>query len=176
MIFSCAKRRLPCHASTDFFRNEQYTSLGSFSSPGTRKRSVHELISNHSAPNPNHRITLLTRYSHRTIITVENPSTRIVWQHSRLVSEENSFHVRHHAFSRPFHAQIFVPRCQRRNFNHTFHRSYYRNGMIACGLCSFLQPSFGNYYSASCIRSSGHVFSHKFISRIENTFKPPQSD
>ena len=62
---------------------------------------------------------------------------RTVWQRSRLVSEENSFHVRHHAFSRPFHAQIFAPRCERRYFNHTFHQSYYRNGMIACGLSFF---------------------------------------
>ena len=40
IFFSCAKGRLPCHASIDFFRNEQYTSAGSFSSSRTRKRSV----------------------------------------------------------------------------------------------------------------------------------------
>ena len=39
-FFSCAKRRLPCHASIDILRNEQYTLAGSFSSSGTRKRSV----------------------------------------------------------------------------------------------------------------------------------------
>ena len=54
-----------------------------------------------------------------------------------LVSEENSFHIRHRAFSRPFHAKIFVSRCQRRYFNHTFYRSHYPNGLIACGLCLF---------------------------------------
>ena len=46
-----------------------------------------------------------------------------------------SLRFRHHAFSRPFHAQIFVPRCQRKYFNHTFDRSHYY-GMTACGLYS----------------------------------------
>ena len=39
-FFSCAKRRLPCHASVDIFRNQQYTSACSFRFSGTRKRSV----------------------------------------------------------------------------------------------------------------------------------------
>ena len=49
-----------------------------------------------------------------------------------LVSEENSLHIRHHAFLRLFHAKIFVPRCQRRYFNQTFYQSHYPNSMIAC--------------------------------------------
>ena len=49
-----------------------------------------------------------------------------------LVSEENSLHIRHHAFLRPLHAKIFVPRCQRRYFNQTFYQSHYPNSMIAC--------------------------------------------
>ena len=57
-----------------------------------------------------------------------------------LVSEENSLQIRHHAFSRLFHAKIFVPRCQRRYFNQTFYRSHYPNGMIACGLSFIWQP------------------------------------
>ena len=76
-----------------------------------------------------------------------------------LVSEENSLHIRHHAFSRPFHAKIFVPRCQRRYFNQTFYRSHYPNGMIACGLCFIWQPSFVKNYSACCSRHSVDVFS-----------------
>ena len=83
----------------------------------------------------------MTPYSHRIIITVGNPSfswnNSIIWRRSRLVNEENSLHVRHHAFSRPFHAKIFVPRRQRRYFNQTFYLSHYPNGMIACKLCFF---------------------------------------
>mgnify|MGYP002804582459 FL=1 len=49
----------------------------------------------------------------QSITTVENPSfswaIRAIWRRSGPVNEENSFHVRHHAFSRPFSAQIFVP-------------------------------------------------------------------
>ena len=76
-----------------------------------------------------------------------------------LVSEENSLHVRH-AFSRPFRAKIFVPRCQRRYFNQTFYRSHYPsgNGMIACSLCFIWQPSFVKNYSSCCSRHSVHVF------------------
>ena len=66
------------------------------------------------------------------------------------VSEENSLHIRHHAFSRPFHAKIFVPRCQRRYFKQTLDRSHYPNGMIACGLCFIWQTSFVKNYSACC--------------------------
>ena len=54
-----------------------------------------------------------------------------------LVSEENSLHIRHHAFSRPFHAKIFVPRCQRRYFTQTLYPIQYPSGLIACGLCFF---------------------------------------
>ena len=36
-----------------------------------------------------------------------------------LVSEQNSFHVSHHALFRPFHAQTFVPKCRRRYFTIT---------------------------------------------------------
>ena len=61
-----------------------------------------------------------------------------------LVSEENSLHIRHRAFSRPFHLKVFVPRCQRRYFNETFYRSHYPNGMIACGLCFVWQPSLAS--------------------------------
>ena len=93
-----------------------------------------------------------------------------------LVSEENSRHIRHHAFSRPFHAKIFVPRCQRRYFNQTFYRSHYPNGMIACGLFFIWQPSFVRIYSTCCSRHSVYVFFNRFISRIENKFKPPQLD
>ena len=96
-----------------------------------------------------------------------------------LVSEENSLHICHHAFSRPFHAKIFVPRCQRRYFNKTLYRSqrcHYPNGMIACGLCFIWQPSFVKNYSACCSRHSVYVFSNRFISRIENMFKPARSD
>ena len=50
----------------------------------------------------------------------------------KLVSEENSLHIRHHAFLRLFHAKIFVPRCQRGYFNQTFYQSHYPNRMIAC--------------------------------------------
>ena len=39
IFFSCAKRRLPYHASIDFFTNEQYTSAGS-SVRQVRKGSV----------------------------------------------------------------------------------------------------------------------------------------
>ena len=76
-----------------------------------------------------------------------------------LVSEENSLHIRHHAFSRPFHAKIFVPKCQRSYFNQTFYRSHYPNGLIACGLCFIWQASFVKNYSACCSRHSVHVFS-----------------
>ena len=72
-----------------------------------------------------------------------------------LVSVANILH--HHAFSRPFHAKIFVPRCQRRYFNQTFYQSHYPNGIIACGLCFIWQPSFVENYSACC-RHSVHVF------------------
>ena len=124
--------------------------------------------------------TLLTPYSHGIIIIVENPSfsyaISIIWRRSRLVSKENTLHVRHHAFSRPFHAKIFVPRCQKRYFNQTFDRSYYPNGMIACGLCFIWQPNFIKNYSACCSRHSVYVFFNRLISRIENKFKPPRSD
>ena len=81
-----------------------------------------------------------------------------------LVSEENSLHIRHHAFSRPFHAKILVPRCQRRYFNQTFYRSHYPNGMIACGLRFIWQPSFVKNYSACCSGHSVHVFSiHSYL-------------
>ena len=73
-------------------------------------------------------------------------------------SEENSLHIRHHAFSRPFHAKIFVPRCRRRYFNQTFHRSHYPNGMIACGLCFIWHLSFVKNYSACCSRHSVYAF------------------
>ena len=46
-----------------------------------------------------------------------------------------SLRFRHHAFSRPFHGLIFVLRCQKKYFSHTFDRSHYY-GMIACGLYS----------------------------------------
>ena len=75
-----------------------------------------------------------------------------------LVSEENSLHIRYHAFSRPFHAKIFVPRCQRRYFNQTFYRSHHLNGIIACCLFFIWQPSFVKNYSACCSRHSVHVF------------------
>ena len=93
-----------------------------------------------------------------------------------LVSEENSLHICHHAFSRPFHAKIFVPRCQRRYFNQTFDRSHYPNGMIACGLCFIWQPSFVKKYFTCCCRHFVYVFFNRFMSRIENKFKPPRSD
>ena len=48
--------------------------------------------------------------------------------------------------------------------------------MIACGLCSIWQPSFVKNYSACCSRHSVYVFFNRFISRIENKFKPPRSD
>ena len=101
------------------------------------------------------------------------------------VSEENTLHVRRHAFSRPaFHAKIFVPKCQRRYFNQTFDRSYYPNGMIYAwydgwyGLCFIWQPNFVKNYSACCSRHSVYVFFNRLISRIENNykFKPPRSD
>ena len=77
-----------------------------------------------------------------------------------LVSEENSLHIRHHAFSRPFVAKIFVPSCQRRYFNQTLDRNHYPNGMIACGLCLIIsQPSFVKNNSACCSRHSVYVFS-----------------
>ena len=76
-----------------------------------------------------------------------------------LVSEENSLHIRHHAFSRPFHAKIFVPRCQRRYFYQTFDRSHYPNGKIASNLCFIWQPSFVKNYSACCPKHSVYVFS-----------------
>ena len=91
-------------------------------------------------------------------------------------SEENSLRSRHHAFSRPFHTKIFVPRCQRRYFNKIFYRIHCPNGMIACDLYFIWQPSFVKNYSASCSRHSVYVFSNRFISRIENKFKPPRSD
>ena len=95
-----------------------------------------------------------------------------------LVNEENSSvsDIRHHAFSRPFHAKIFVPWSQRRYFNQTFYRSHYPNGMIACGLCVMWQPSFVQNCSACCSRHSVYVFFNRFISPIENKFKPPRSD
>ena len=92
------------------------------------------------------------------------------------VSEGNSLHIRHHAFSRPFQAKIFVPRRQRRYFKQTLDRSHYPNGMIACGLCFTWQPSFVKNYSACCSGHSVYVFHNRFISRIENKFKPPQLD
>ena len=64
-------------------------------------------------------------------------SSRVIIFMYDIVSEENSLHDHRYAFSRPFYVETFVPRCQRRYFNHTFYRSYYRNGMIACGLCFF---------------------------------------
>ena len=95
-----------------------------------------------------------------------------------LVSEENmySLHIRHHAFSRPFHAKIFVPRCQRRYFNHTFYRSHYPTGLIAYGLCYIWQPSFVKHFLTCCPRHSVHVFFNRFISCTEIKFKPPRSD
>ena len=93
-----------------------------------------------------------------------------------LVSEENSLHIRHHAFSRPFHAKIFVSRCQRRYFNQTFDRSHYPNGMIAFGLCFIWQATFVKNYSPCCSWHSVYVFFNRFISRIENKPKPSQSD
>ena len=93
-----------------------------------------------------------------------------------LVSEENSLYIRHHTFSRPFHATIFVSRCRRRYFNQIFYPSHYLNGMIACGLCSIWQPCFVKNYSASCSRHSVHVFFNRFISCIEIMFKPPRLD
>ena len=93
-----------------------------------------------------------------------------------LVSEENSLHICHHAFSRPFHAKIFVPRCQRRYFNQTFYRGYYPNGMIARSLCFTWQRSFVKNYSACCSRHPVYVFFNRFISCIENKFKPTPTD
>ena len=93
-----------------------------------------------------------------------------------LVSEENSLHIRHHAFSRLFHAKIFVPRCQGRYFNQTFYPSHYPNCMIACGLCLIWQPSFVKNYSACCCKHSVYVCFNRFISLIENRFKQPRSD
>ena len=70
--------------------------------------------------------------------------------YSRLVSEENNLHVRHHAFSRPFHAKsLFLGR---RYFNQTFDQSHYPNGMIACGLRFIWQPSFVKNDSVCCSR------------------------
>ena len=92
-----------------------------------------------------------------------------------LVSEENSLHIRHHAFSRLFHAKIFVPCCQRRYFSQAFYwNHYYPDGMIACGLCLISQPK--KNYSACCSCHSVYVCFNRFISRIENKFKPPRSD
>ena len=95
-----------------------------------------------------------------------------------LVNEESSSvsDICHHAFSRLFHVKIFVPWCQRRYFNQTFYRSYYPNGMIACGLCVMWQPRFVKNCSACCSRHSVYVFFNRFISPIENKFKPPRSD
>ena len=48
--------------------------------------------------------------------------------------------------------------------------------MIASGLCSIWHLMFVKNYSACCSRHSVYVFFHRFISRIENKFKPPLSD
>ena len=93
-----------------------------------------------------------------------------------LVSEENSLHIRHHAFLRPFHAKIFVPRCQRRYFNQTFDRSHYPNGMIACGLCFIWQRIAWLKIILLVAQGILSTFFNRFISRIENKFKPPRSD
>ena len=47
--------------------------------------------------------------------------------------------------------------------------------MIACNLCSMWQPSFVKNDSACCPWLSVYVFFNRFISRIENKFKPPRS-
>ena len=91
-----------------------------------------------------------------------------MFMHATRVSEENSLHICHRAFARPFH----VPRY----FNQTFDRSHYPNGIIACGLCFIGQPSFVKNYSACCSRHSFYVFFNQFISRIENKFKPRRSE
>ena len=76
------------------------------------------------------------------------------------VSEENSLHDHRHPFSRPFSAQTFVPKCQRRCFNHSFDRSHdYSNGMTACNLYFVWQLSFIKKYYACCSRHSVYVFS-----------------
>ena len=150
IFFSCVKTRLP---SYDLLSKSGWAIRvsGQFSSSGSRKR----LVSSFPIIPPQ--------------IIITRP---LCW----LVSEENSLYVCHHAISRPFHAKIFVPRCQRRYFNLTFDRSHYPNGMISCGLCSIWQPSFVKNYSACCSRHSVYVFFNRFISRIENKFKPPRSD
>ena len=82
--------------------------------------------SNHDRSN-----TMLTRYYDTTITGVENLSfgttIKIIWRRSRLVSEENSVRICEHAFSRPFHAQIFVLMSQIRYFFHTFDRTHSPN-------------------------------------------------
>ena len=88
---------------------------------------------------------------------------------------KNSLHS-NHAFSRPFHPKIFVPRCQRRYFNQTFCRSHYPNGLIAYGLRFIWHPSFVKSYSACCSRHFVHVFFNRFMSCIEIKFKPPRLD
>ncbi len=61
--------------------------------------------------------TLLTAYPRGTIITSFSDAIKTI------------FHARLHVFSRPFHAQTFVPRCHRRSFDHTFGQSHSRLGV-----------------------------------------------
>ena len=153
IFFSCAKRSLPSYGSIEFSRNEQYMSADSFSSSGTRMRpaSSFPIISPQIISTEPLCWSRIPMY-----ITVEtqffSQAIEIIWRRLRLVSEENSLHVRHHAFSRSFYAQIFVPCWQRRYFNHTFDRSHYPNGMIACGLCFIWHSNFVKNYSTYCSR------------------------
>ena len=118
-------------------------SADSFSSSGTRKRPMSSF-----------------RIMPPHFITTDRPVTPSGSFGNALDSsvKRTVLHVCHHAFSRPFHAQIFVLRCQRRYFSHIFDQSHYRNSMIACGLCSFLQPSIVKNYSACRTTNSVHVF------------------
>ena len=111
-LLQCTKGRLSSHGSSEFSTNAQDVSADNFSPSSTRKGPISSfpII-------PSKITTLLTPYTHRAIITSFSNAIK------------TNFHVRLHVFSRPFHAQTFVPRCHRRSFNHTFGQSHSRLGV-----------------------------------------------
>ena len=98
-----------------------------------------------------------------------------------LVSEQNSFHVCGHAFSRPFYAQSFVPMCQRRYFDRI-------EGililLIECIIpivrVGLVYALFGSLASLKIIPLVApgilYTFFNPLLLRVDNKFKPPQSD
>ena len=70
----------------------------------------------------------------------------IIMHFHEFVSDENSLHVHHHAFSRPFHYALF-------------------GSLASLKIIPLVAPAILSTF-----------FFNQFISRIENKFKPPRSD